>query len=195
MKTKELILEKTLGLLLEKGYDGVSVSDICQVTGISRGLLYHYFRNKEDLFEEIICEFYNRHYTFDREVLKTDTISERIVFTTRFFADVLSGFPEGGSRELFLTDGPVLIYQAALHSDKFAKQLKKNKEDWFAVWKTAVLNSFAKGELRNGLNLESVARHFVYIVQGVISATTKNNQDTLYEIEKSLWEFFEMIKR
>lgn len=195
MKTKELILEKTLGILLEKGYDGVSVSDICQLTGISRGLLYHYFRSKEDLFEEVVCEFYHLRYTFDRETLKTYTIGEMIVFITRFFTNVLLGFPEGGSRKLFLKDGLILFYQTALHSNKFAKQLKKHKENWFAVWKTALLNSFAKGELRNGLNLESLARHFVYLMQGVTSATTENSQDTLYEIEKSLGEFFEIIKR
>ena len=54
MKTHDFILQKTLGLLLQKGYDGVSVSDIQQVTGMARGLLYHYFGNLDRLFEEVV---------------------------------------------------------------------------------------------------------------------------------------------
>lgn len=53
MKTREFILEKTFGLLLQKGYDGVSVSDIQQLTGMARGLLYHYFGSLEQLLKRL----------------------------------------------------------------------------------------------------------------------------------------------
>ena len=195
MKAKELIKEKTWCLLLEKGYDGVSVSDICKATEMARGLLYHYFRNKEDLFDEIVQDVFIRYYQLDRDVLKANAIGEMIVFASRFLTDIFQGLPAGAGRQLTVADGFLLLYQAAEHDEAFARQLKKNKVAWFAGWKTALLNSFAKGELRSGLNMESVARHFVYIVQGGIIATTKEGQDTVYEIEKGLWEFFEIIKR
>jgi AcrR family transcriptional regulator len=47
--TREKILETTFKLLIKKGYEGVSVSDIQKEMGISRGLLYCYFKNKSDL--------------------------------------------------------------------------------------------------------------------------------------------------
>ena len=47
--TREKILEKTFMLLIRKGYDSVSVSDIQKELGMSRGLLYCYFKNKSDL--------------------------------------------------------------------------------------------------------------------------------------------------
>ena len=47
--TKEKILETTFMLLIKNGYEGVSVSDIQKKMGISRGLLYCYFKNKSDL--------------------------------------------------------------------------------------------------------------------------------------------------
>lgn len=195
MKTKERIQEKTLRLLLEKGYDGVSITDITRATGLARGLLYHYFRNKEDLFAGIIRELYRRYYRLEKEHLKEKSISEIIVFTSRFFTEAVLGFPEAGERELTLADAYILLYQAALHQPEFAGQLKKYKEEWFAVWKTALLNSFSKGELCTGLNLEPAARHFVYIIQGILLFSNKNTSDTLYELEKSLREFYEIIKR
>lgn len=54
MKTRDLILQRTFALLLDKGYDGVSVSDIQQELEIARGLLYHYFSSKEELFAEVV---------------------------------------------------------------------------------------------------------------------------------------------
>ncbi|WP_367274295.1 TetR/AcrR family transcriptional regulator [uncultured Odoribacter sp.] len=38
---------------MEKGHKRVSVTDICQIPGMVRGLLYHYPESKEKLFAEI----------------------------------------------------------------------------------------------------------------------------------------------
>lgn len=127
MKTKELIKEKTWCLLLEKGYDGVSVSDICKATEMARGLLYHYFRNKEDLFGEIVQDVFIRYYQLDRDVLKANAIGEMIVFASRFLTDIFQGLPAGAGRQLTVADGFLLLYQAAEHDEAFARQLKKKQ--------------------------------------------------------------------
>lgn len=62
---KELILEHTFILMLERGLDGVSVSGLQEATGLSRGLLYRYYKNKDDLILEV-CKryFFERYFTF-----------------------------------------------------------------------------------------------------------------------------------
>ena len=61
--TREKILNTTFLLLVEKGYDRVLVSDIQDHLGISRGLLYRYFKSKSDLFFEACTEhFYSRYF-------------------------------------------------------------------------------------------------------------------------------------
>jgi AcrR family transcriptional regulator len=40
-------------LFAEKGYDATSILDICEAAGIGRGLLYHYFRTKEEILRVI----------------------------------------------------------------------------------------------------------------------------------------------
>ena len=32
------------------GYENVNIEKICKVHGISKGMMYHYFSNKDDLF-------------------------------------------------------------------------------------------------------------------------------------------------
>ncbi len=72
--TKEKILKTTFLLLLEKGYDKVLVSDIQNELGISRGLLYRYFRGKDELVFHACKEyFYDRYFTgvdYDKMSLK-----------------------------------------------------------------------------------------------------------------------------
>ena len=44
------IQSAALQMFFEKGYKNTSMNDISAKAGISKGLIYHYFKNKEDLF-------------------------------------------------------------------------------------------------------------------------------------------------
>lgn len=48
------ILSVALDLFIEKGYHAAKISDITKAVGMSTGLLFHYFKSKEALFEELI---------------------------------------------------------------------------------------------------------------------------------------------
>ncbi|KAF2961249.1 TetR/AcrR family transcriptional regulator [Fervidobacterium sp. 2310opik-2] len=52
-KTKEKIIGAARKLFSEKGFDGVSMEDIAQASGVRKSLIYYYFPSKEILFEEI----------------------------------------------------------------------------------------------------------------------------------------------
>lgn len=53
---KKLILRKSLILFAKNGYSAVSIDDIAKACNISHGLLYHYFKTKEDVFNYLINE-------------------------------------------------------------------------------------------------------------------------------------------
>ena len=48
-KTKQKILEHALINFAEKGFKGTSINDIANSAGISKGLAYNYFKNKNEL--------------------------------------------------------------------------------------------------------------------------------------------------
>lgn len=52
-ETKKLILDVSLALFMQKGYDNTSLQDIMTETKISKGGIYHHFASKEDIFDEI----------------------------------------------------------------------------------------------------------------------------------------------
>jgi len=50
------IIEGARGVFLAQGFDAASMNDIARAAGVSKGTLYVYFDNKEQLFEAIVEE-------------------------------------------------------------------------------------------------------------------------------------------
>jgi AcrR family transcriptional regulator len=51
--TRERLVSSARDLFAERGYHGASVQEVLDRTNVSRGALYHHFRNKEQLFEAV----------------------------------------------------------------------------------------------------------------------------------------------
>jgi len=58
-KTRGVILETSLKLFAEKGYDRTSMNDIAVAAGISKGLAYNYFVSKQVIAEAILDQALN----------------------------------------------------------------------------------------------------------------------------------------
>lgn len=59
-QTRQKIKEKTVLLFAEKGFKEVTMKDICEVTGLSRGGLYCHYESTQQIFQEIIEDLMNR---------------------------------------------------------------------------------------------------------------------------------------
>ena len=56
--TKENILKESLRLFAQRGYEAVSVSDIAEKVGFTKGALYKHYKNKRDIFDNIVERMY-----------------------------------------------------------------------------------------------------------------------------------------
>lgn len=55
-KTRTGILNAALDTICEKGYSATNLNDIAKKLGMTRGVVYWHFRNKEELFYSLIVE-------------------------------------------------------------------------------------------------------------------------------------------
>jgi TetR/AcrR family fatty acid metabolism transcriptional regulator len=53
---REIILDAAIKVFAQTGYHGARVSDIAREAGIAYGLVYHYFKNKEEILHTIFEE-------------------------------------------------------------------------------------------------------------------------------------------
>ena len=51
---RDQILDGALKIFMEKGFDGASMNDVTRAAGVSKGTIYVYFENKDDLFVALI---------------------------------------------------------------------------------------------------------------------------------------------
>ena len=70
MTTKERIIEEAFKLFLNHNFEKVSISDLEQAVGKTRGAIFYFFKNKEELFNEVI----------DTYIIKTQNPSEKFNF-------------------------------------------------------------------------------------------------------------------
>lgn len=59
MDNRTVILEQALNLFSERGCDAVGVQEICDMAGITKPTLYHYFGSKRGLLEAILEQYFS----------------------------------------------------------------------------------------------------------------------------------------
>ncbi len=90
METKEIILEKSLNLFMRRGYEAVSLQEICDASNVSQETLEQFYKVKREILEELL----DRHFTIMDEAVKgatrysgdLATTLERIVYSYFTFA-------------------------------------------------------------------------------------------------------------
>lgn len=61
-RTRRLLQETTIRLILEKGYDAVTVQDITDQSDVGRGTFYIHFNDKEDIVWQALREGFDAFY-------------------------------------------------------------------------------------------------------------------------------------
>ena len=57
-ETVEKILDVTMRLFSEKGYEHTTIQDIVDALGMSKGAIYHHFKSKEDIIDRLNDRYY-----------------------------------------------------------------------------------------------------------------------------------------
>ena len=81
---RDKIMEATLFLIARDGYEETSITSIAQRAGVSKGLLYHYYENKESLLKELVDSMMTRQQK-EMPDFNTDPPREALVNMIRFF--------------------------------------------------------------------------------------------------------------
>ena len=90
LDARERLLETAIGMFAQKGYAGTSVREIAEQAGVSKPVLYYYFKSKEGLFLAILEMAENLQKQLLAEVLKSQgTVLDRLLLLyRRVYAEV-----------------------------------------------------------------------------------------------------------
>lgn len=199
METKEYILQRTFSLLLQKGYDTVSISDIRRETAMARGLLYHYFDSKESLLRAAAGKYLSACFDTDLSLTADYGIGEMIRYTTEKYARICNNtwaeFPL--PKEVTIANYDFLIYRMSQTEEHFSDDFAAVWQKERTAWESATRTSIARGEIRDEVTPQTVASFVEYLINGIWleKINRKKPEELIGEMERILEAYYALIKR
>ena len=159
----EKLLESAAFLFLEKGYDAVSVNDICKHAGVSKGAFYHYFETKQTLFLTLMDNWSSAmmQSSLSQPIATDIRVDEALTIMPYQFRSAFTAVPKGF---------PILV--------DFWRQAMGDPK----IWKTAIepyryfMNFFIRiveagqkdGSIREDADSHDLARLLVAVAMGYL---------------------------
>lgn len=158
IESKRHILETAFTLTEEKGFDTLTIQDICKAAEVSVGAFYHYFASKEALILEWygVADEYFQENVMPRLEKSDADITEKIIAFAEEQVDLGVKY---GSRHI---------------SQLYRAQLQYNSEQFFSMERgmvsgmTRLLKSgVEKGELKEEVVVGELAHELFIIIRGI----------------------------
>jgi AcrR family transcriptional regulator len=154
--SREYILRRAFDIFMQKGYDSTSISVLQEGLSMSRGAMYRYFKNKEELFHAVIDEYFFR--LFGRFLYKMDdhnfTVSEFIEITHRRHKLIIGAFIKAGVTHTVFLNYTALMIQAVKYYPGFVSRFREINRQLISHWRQALKNSIVQGDVRPDIDIE-----------------------------------------
>jgi TetR/AcrR family transcriptional regulator, transcriptional repressor for nem operon len=192
--TKEYIIDQAYKLFLQKSYEAVSISDISDSIGLTKGALYHHFVNKEDLFKAVIDKYMKVIGLIDiREDITVAQFIEleinhlkKIVYTISF--DNQSFVPVN-----YLS----FLIDALRHYPGFAEEYEQFFNQVISKLKTILANAIINGEIRDDLDIDLVALNIFSTTVGITANFFRrlSPEEAIETFKKQMFEYYKILKK
>src|SRR5437879_3251990 len=88
VRTRERILQAATEVFARRGFHGARVADIAELAGIAYGLVYHHFRNKDDILAAIFAERWGEYVRYiDGMAGSAEPFREQVTHLVHFWVD------------------------------------------------------------------------------------------------------------
>ncbi|MDP5276310.1 TetR/AcrR family transcriptional regulator [Chengkuizengella axinellae] len=183
------ILNAAKNVFIELGYEHTTMKHIMDETGVSRGGLYQYFSNKEDVFECILEEELNHESIEISEILKGsvqsywDLLLESIYGEERKPDDEMD--PLAPSKlEFFIT---------GRNNDRRKEYCKNRYYNGFKIYADIIEQGQQDGEFSDKFDSEVIARSIITFIDGLSVDQSILSKEDLKSKQQSVL-FLEYLK-
>jgi AcrR family transcriptional regulator len=159
--TKQKILDAAIQLFSRKGFRSTSLSDLVQATGLTKGALYHHFKNKDSLFYAVLenLRFLWRERVF-RDMLEKQSALERLETLFDNHARLIE------ERETFCLVLSSLVMEMDNVNAEFMDALREIFADLTALIQRIIEKGQESGEIRGDLDPRLLALNLVGMMEG-----------------------------
>ena len=157
MRAKEdLIFEAAIKIIKQKGLHKARMSDIAKKAHISYGLVYHYFKSKEDLFEAIVNRWWQGLFQLMAEISgEAQDVRQKLRRIINYFFETYQEYPD-------LVN--IFITEISRSTTNLTKKRLENFKEVMSLTEGVIIEGQEKGILRRDFK----ARYLTYIFLGTL---------------------------
>ena len=184
-KTKQFdeteVLKKAKEVFWLKGYNGTSMDDLVQATGLSRSSIYDTFGDKHGLFLKSLNQYCcSQQGNLEQQCSKTDSPKKKI--RSIFDSSIKDILTDKSRKGCLLIN--VSMELSAVDKDVAAVSLA-NMEGMEQVFSSLVKEGQTRGEISKKFTPKALARHLFSSLMGLrVSGVYRPDVDSLREIAK-----------
>ena len=170
MNTKDLILEKTLKLILDKGTIDISMSEIRNCTGLTTGGIYYHFSDKNDIFESIMQKYMVDYIKIDFDKIPLegstkDRIHDALLYILHHFingAEIESINEKINYRSVFM-----LLTSTGYANDDVRRVISQTGNDIGIFLTDLVEDGKMQNEIRKDFSTKNIAESLYIMYMGI----------------------------
>ncbi len=183
-ESEEKLLEAAISLIARKGLDALTLAEVGELAGYSRGLPVHYFETKEGLIGAVVRRLIGKSLQYTRQTAKDlrglDQIEDHYVgHIRRLDAE------NPDSRALYA------LYLASLFNPQIAGMMREYHQAMLDLTMEKLREAVALEQIRPDTDIESEARSLVTYRRGVALLTLT---DVTTDITLDLKRFLDNIR-
>jgi TetR/AcrR family transcriptional regulator, transcriptional repressor for nem operon len=195
--TRQHIVDTAFKLFLQNSYKAVTLQQILQNSGLSKGAFYHYFTSKEAIFQEIIEQTLLPINTVNYELLSHNSLKQFIEsYLSQFQQEKFSQVPApnsvGGNFNFH-----ALIFEALRIMPGFREKFGRLQETELQAWKKIVRIAKKTGEVQFEQGTTEIARLFIFCIDGAgMNQLIRDKATSLKkEIANTLWTLYNTLSK
>jgi len=158
-ETRRRLFQAAMDLLVKKGYDRVTVDDICARAGVSKGTFYHHFKSKD----QAIVEEFLKIDCYYREVLpqlaEVRELEERMALFCRL---TLRYIREKGKNMI------KVAYGSQIAPSRRASPVASRQRELYAIVEGMIREAQLRGEARGDLSSMELAETVIRCIRGLV---------------------------
>ena len=177
-QTRQFIIEKTASVFNAKGFAGTSLTDLTEVTGLTKGSIYGNFSNKDEVALAVFDYSFSQITEYlKKKIAMQENSVDRLLVYPRVYRDFLK-IP-------FLQYGcPIL--NTSTEADDTHPALKQKAADAIAFWRKSLENQIKRGiereEIKSSTSVTELAIIIISVVEGAVMQAKVTNRSTELKI-------------
>jgi len=179
--TKEKLELKALHFFAQHDYERSSLNDIAEALGVTKGAIYHYFKNKDDLFHASVLRLLDVLEGWFVHSMSSD-IPLKIVLDNLFnMEETLDEMAESTGLGAIVVNYTNTLYLLLTTLKKFP-DIKDRLEDIYSGFRNALgemmKSAILRGEIREDIDIEALAFEITAFYEGaLLLGAFSNTQD------------------